>query len=350
MRHGTPKGLGADSQASVAALVPGRAVADVSPLLDTLQAPTLVSPPQPPPTCAWDQASEPWPLSSKKYHFFICHHQSSGGDQSHILKEGLENRGYKIWYDNGQHAAERNLAGMEEGVRQSCCLLVFLSGRRETNSMADPTGVYEGVFTRWFCHKELAKAREFNLPVVGVREEGRSPEDKSNVADFAEERRRARTGKDGGPISEHAEDILVLLEGPQSVVFLPFRRQQHEKAAMLSEIVRIARDKVARCETPWTACSSAPFRVSSVSGLKASFRVWDGRVFHNITSYEHLRRKLHVEVGITPNSTLTYLDAAQRQASLGDDDDLQHAVDTAQRAGVIELRRFEAESLGTRML
>ena len=118
---------------------------------------------------------------------------------------------------------------------------------------------------------------------------------------------------------------------------------------MLSEITRI-REKVVRCETPWTAGSSAPFRVSSVSGLKALFRVWDGRVFHNITSYEHLRRKLHVEVGVTPNSRLTYLDAAQRQAPLGDDDDLQHAVDTAQRAGVIELRRFEAESLGTRML
>ena len=120
--------------------------------------------------------------------------------------------------------------------------------------MPDPTGVYEGVFTRWFCHKELAKARECNLPVVGVREEGRSPEDKSNVADFAEESRRARTGKDGDPISEHAEDILVLLEGPQSVVFLPFRRQQHEKAAMLKEIICIARDKVARCETPWAVC------------------------------------------------------------------------------------------------
>jgi hypothetical protein len=114
-------------------MVPWRAVADVSPLSETLQAPTLVSPPQPPPICAWDQASEPLP-AGKKYHFFICHHQSSGGDQLHILKEGLESRGYRIWYDNGQHAAERNLAGIEEGVRQRCCLLVFLNGRRETNS------------------------------------------------------------------------------------------------------------------------------------------------------------------------------------------------------------------------
>jgi hypothetical protein len=91
---------------------------------------------------------------------------SSAGDQSHILKEGLESREYRIWYDNGQHASERNLAGIEKGVRQSCCLLVFLSGRRETNSMADTNGVDEGVLTRWFCHKELAKAREFNLPVL----------------------------------------------------------------------------------------------------------------------------------------------------------------------------------------
>jgi hypothetical protein len=212
-------------------------------------------------TLAEPNASEPWPLlAGKKYHFFICHHQGSGGDQSHILKEGLEGRGCKIWYDNGQHAAERNLAGMDEGVRRSCCLLVFLSGRREANSMPDPNGLYEGVFTRWFCHKELAKARACNLPVVGVKEEGRNPEDRSNVAEFAEESRRARTGKGGGPISEHAEDILVLLEGPRSVVFLPFRRQQHEnlKDAMLSEITRLAREKVAQCDTPWTEFASVP--------------------------------------------------------------------------------------------
>ena len=44
-----------------------------------------------------------------------------------------------------------------------------------------------------------------------MREEGRSPEDKSNVADFAEERRSARTGKDGGPISTLDSRLLLLL-------------------------------------------------------------------------------------------------------------------------------------------
>jgi hypothetical protein len=30
--------------------------------------------------------------------------------------------------------------------------------------------------------------------------------------------------------------ILALMDGPNSVVFLPFRRQQHEMVAMLAEI------------------------------------------------------------------------------------------------------------------
>ncbi len=50
-------------------------------------------------------------------------------------------------------------------------------------------------------------------------------------------KRRARTGgANGGPITPHAEDILALLDGPNSVVFLSFRRQQHEMEATPSEI------------------------------------------------------------------------------------------------------------------
>ena len=36
--------------------------------------------------------------------------------------------GDEVWYDNGQRADHRNLEGMRQGVRDSECLLIFLSG------------------------------------------------------------------------------------------------------------------------------------------------------------------------------------------------------------------------------
>jgi hypothetical protein len=98
----------------------------------------------------------------KKYHFFICHHQGSGGDQCNILCLELRARGYRVWYDNGMTVAtKRNLPGMKDGVTKSECLLMFLSGRKESEqageSIADTAGEYEGLFTRWFCH-ELSAA------------------------------------------------------------------------------------------------------------------------------------------------------------------------------------------------
>ncbi len=176
----------------------------------------------------------PWLTPPKEYHFFICHHQGSGGDQAHLLCDALRSRGYKVWYDNGVKSDARNLGGMQRGVRSSACLLLLLTGRKENAAgVSDSSGVYEGPFTRWYCHQEMETARSERLPVIGVME----VEERYNKADLAEEKRRARTGgANGGPISEHAENILALLDGPNSVVFLPFRRQQHEMEAMLAEI------------------------------------------------------------------------------------------------------------------
>ena len=67
----------------------------------------------------------------KKYHFFICHHQGSGGDQSKVLCKEIEKYGFNVWYDNKQPAGERNLSGMLKGVKESECLLLFLSGRMQ---------------------------------------------------------------------------------------------------------------------------------------------------------------------------------------------------------------------------
>ena len=172
-------------------------------------------------------------MPPKEFHFFICHHQGSGGDQAHLLCEKLRYRGYKVWYDNGVQSDARNLQGMQRGVRSSACLLLLLTGRKEKAGVPDSSGVYEGPFTRWYCHHEMATAHSERLPVIGVMEF----DERYNKADLAEEKRRARTGgANGGPITPHAEDILALLDGPNSVVFLPFRRQQHEMEAMLAEI------------------------------------------------------------------------------------------------------------------
>ena len=96
----------------------------------------------------------------KRFHFFICHHQGSGGDQAHLLCKLLEDKGYRVWHDNSQRADQRNLQGMKKGVRESECLMIFLSGRKEKDGMPDRAGEYEGPFTRWFCHELRTKLAE----------------------------------------------------------------------------------------------------------------------------------------------------------------------------------------------
>ena len=102
----------------------------------------------------------------KDYHFFICHHQGSGGNQAKILSQQLTEIGCKVWYDNAMRGSDRNLEGMRRGVRASVSMLIFLSGRKERDGMPDPHhGEYEGTFTRWFCHEEMHEALEAGLKV-----------------------------------------------------------------------------------------------------------------------------------------------------------------------------------------
>ena len=168
----------------------------------------------------------------KKHHFFVCHHQGSGGDQCSVLCHKLQARGFKVWYDNDQTAEQRNLQGMRRGVQESECLLLFLSGRKETAGQPDLNGQYEGPFTRWFCHEEMHAAGDHGLEVIGVAE----TDDRMGKPDVDQERARALTGKSGGlPINEHAGTNIHLLD---DVRFIPFRRQEHEMPGMLDEIVR----------------------------------------------------------------------------------------------------------------
>jgi hypothetical protein len=90
----------------------------------------------------------------KDYHFFICHHQGSGGNQAKILSQQLTEIGCKVWYDNAMRSSDRNLEGMRRGVRASVSML------------PDPHhGEYEGTFTRPFCHEEMHEALEAGLKV-----------------------------------------------------------------------------------------------------------------------------------------------------------------------------------------
>ena len=179
-------------------------------------------------------APKPVPLRrGKKYHFFICHHQGSGGDQANMLCQDLKSWGFKVWYDNDQPADQRNLKGMRKGVEDSECLLIFLSGRKETDGQADPAGDYEGPFTRWFCHEEMHAARRHGLSIIGVME----TDDRCGKPDFRLEKSRALTGKSGLPMNVHAADNVHLLD-VDNVRHIPLRRQQHEMQGMLDEIVR----------------------------------------------------------------------------------------------------------------
>ena len=171
----------------------------------------------------------------KRHHFFLCHHQSSGGDQCQNLCHLLTARGYEVWYDNDRSSVDRDLRGMKQGVRDSVCLLVFLSGRKEKDGQAHQDGEYEGPMTRWFCHEEMNEAHKAGLSFVGVKEE----DSRLNKPDFNLEKSRARTaGKPKGqPVSTHVEQNLRLLD---EMCFLPFHRQKHLVNAMLTEIVDAA--------------------------------------------------------------------------------------------------------------
>jgi hypothetical protein len=126
---------------------------------------------------------------------------------------------------------------MKRGVRHSLSLLIFLSGRRETDGEADKAGEYEGPFTRWYCHEEMATARKHGLTIVGVKEE----DVRFGKPDFELERQRGmmggKVGADGvcGPVHLQAPENLELLN---KVCFISRRTQQHEIKGYIAEVIR----------------------------------------------------------------------------------------------------------------
>jgi hypothetical protein len=111
------------------------------------------------------------------------------------------------------------------------CLLILLSGRKETQNQPDLNGEYEGPFTRWFCHEEMTTAHAECLRCIGVVED----DERHSKPNFTLEKSRALTGKDGAPVHAQAHHNVHLLD---DVCFIPLRRQQHEVPGMLQEITR----------------------------------------------------------------------------------------------------------------
>ena len=88
-----------------------------------------------------------------KYHFFICKHEKYGANGAMNIYYELERRGYKVWISNGVEGP--NLTTMQEAVRSSVCILLFLT---------------HGIFTRpWCMHLELYEAMLLRKPVCLVR-------------------------------------------------------------------------------------------------------------------------------------------------------------------------------------
>lgn len=62
----------------------------------------------------------------KKFHFFISHAQSSGGDQVHSLTKELQIRGCTVWWDQ-ELETEISEETMKNGISMSMVVVVFLT-------------------------------------------------------------------------------------------------------------------------------------------------------------------------------------------------------------------------------
>ena len=81
----------------------------------------------------------------------------------------------------------------------------------------------------------MNEAHKAGLGFVGVIE----TDERHGKADIASEKSRAMTaGRDGSPVSPHAEQNLKLLD---EMCFIPMERQKHLVQPMLDEILRLAR-------------------------------------------------------------------------------------------------------------
>lgn len=143
-------------------------------------------------------------MQNRRYDFFINHCQASGQDQCRSLCMLLQASGASVWYD--MQVQDLTAEGMEEGVANSRCVLIFLS---------------DDCFGRPFCNSEQRWGILYGCKFLGVVEK----DTRHNPADFAKEKRRAPA------------DLKHLLD---EVEFIEYRRRDFEANAMVAELLRRA--------------------------------------------------------------------------------------------------------------
>lgn len=116
-----------------------------------------------------------------------------------------------------------------------------------------------GLFTRYFCHAEMAEARAAGLEIVGVMEE----DARHGRPNFEQERQRALTGgKNNGPVHPQAGENIKFLD---TVSFIPRRTQEHEVRAMVDEILKCGLLPLRRGS--FRSSFSVPSSASSLDGI-----------------------------------------------------------------------------------
>jgi len=148
-----------------------------------------------------ERSMELVPKEDREHDFFISHAQGTGQDQAMTLHAVLKDMGYKVWHD--MSADKLTEIGMERGVRNAKCVLLFLS---------------DGLMSRPFCNKELRWAELYGCTMIGVVE----LDERHGKADFAKEHACAPT------------DLEHLLN---DIEFEPYQRRKHLQHAMLKKIV-----------------------------------------------------------------------------------------------------------------
>ena len=136
------------------------------------------------------------------YDVYLGHSQASGADQCKILAMLLRARGLKVWHD--MDSADLTLQGMEHGVRNSRCFLVFLS---------------DGVMSRPCCHQEMRWAKQYGCHFLGVIENDK----RHGEANIVHEKISA------------PDDLKHLLD---DIEFIANQRRDFLVAAMVEELER----------------------------------------------------------------------------------------------------------------
>jgi hypothetical protein len=139
------------------------------------------------------------------YDVFITHAQATGADQCAMLARLLEARGLKVWYD--MQAEDLTLAGIEDGVRRSRNILVFMS---------------DGIMSRPCCQQEQRWAQAYGCTFIGVKED----DARHGAVDLVKE-------KESAP-----QDLQHIVD---NVEFIPYRRRVWERQAMVDELERRCR-------------------------------------------------------------------------------------------------------------